>query len=127
MEFQYVNFYIFDLLGWLEDIYDKGEFVCVNVMNGFSAVAGMTGSGFGAYVRGEGVSNPTILIAGETPPEITDDDEEREFFCKVFLHEFKHHLQYIDNPENVTAEWAEDDANKFADEQYVKFLEWLGI
>lgn len=127
MEFKYVNLWIFYLLDWLEIVYPQGQLICVNVMNGFSAVQGMTGSGFAAYVRSESVSHPTILIAGEAPPEINGEEEEREFFCKLFLHEFKHHLQYEDNPKNVAADWAEDDANKFAEDQYAKHLEWLGI
>lgn len=126
MEFKYENEWIFYLLDWLEMEYPQGQLICVNVMNGFSAVRGMTGSGFGAYIRGEGVSHPTILIVGEAPPEYVETKEAREFFCKVFLHEFRHHLQYEEFPANVTEDWAEDDANEFAEEQYLRFVEWIG-
>ena len=126
MEFNYVNMVIYYLLDWLETLYPKGQRINVNVMNGFQAVEGMTGQGFGAYVNGGGVSGPTILIAGEVPPEIVEADEKAEFFCKVFLHEFKHHLQYMESHESVFAESAEDDANAFAETEFPKFKAWLG-
>lgn len=124
MQFKYENRRISRLIEYLGPRYPKGQLVCVSVVNGVPAVNGTTGSGFGVYVRCEGVKHPTILIAGEAPQEFIDDGEEREFFCKVFLHEFRHHLQYEEFSENVLEDWAEDDANEFADEEYTKFIEW---
>lgn len=126
MGFRYGNDWISLLLMYLNKKYPQSGTICVNVINGFPAVQGKSGSGFGVYVRGDDVSSPTILIAGDAPKEFVDDGEEREFFCKVFLHEFRHHLQYEEFSENVLEDWAEEDANEFSDEEYPKFIEWLG-
>jgi hypothetical protein len=122
---RYVNEYIAELIGWLENAKDYKEScndLRVNVMNGYPAVEGKTGSGFGVYLNGNEMEHPIIMIAGEAPEEFKTYKEKREFFCRIFLHEFKHHLQWLENPESAQAEGAEEDADRFAEEMYKNFV-----
>ena len=117
---RYSNAGIELFIKWINDNYAVDLPVYITILHGYDYVESEDGgSGFAVYMPSN--DKPIMMVAGEMSPKLIEDGVEADFFYECIAHEYKHHIQFINNTLNNSEE-NEIEAEEFAKQVVEKYL-----